>query len=525
MSLHRHRWLLLALAPLALGNAGAIDVLQTRYDQSHSGNNPAEWILGAANVGTLQLVYSVAYSGTDGPPVYLQQVATPIGVRDVLFVTTVKGIAAIDAASGTPIWIQSMSPFEYSEGASPAIDPNRRFVYGPGSDGRVHKLAVGDGSEVLDANWPIQSSVKTGIEKASSPLAIATTPTGAHYLYSVTSSYNDNDDYQGHLTAIDLASGRSEIFNTMCSDMHIHFVAHGTPGVDDCAERGGGIWGRAGVTYDPATNRIYLTAGNGEFDADRGGHNWGDSVLALDPDGTGLDNDRPIDSYTPVEHAELALYDRDLGTTSPAVLPAAKGSVLPRLGVQLGKDGAVRLLDLSNLSGRGGPGYTGGELQKIALVPGGLGKSGRPQPAVWTDVHGDGSVWVFASAEGTLSGLQLVVANGQPWLESRWMRTGLTTTSSPIIANDVLYTTTPGPYNASIVALDPHSGDLLWTSPPIDRCCHSQGPLVVDGKLYLASGSTVVMFAAPAAATPAAQPALPGRKPAPTPVIGKARVF
>ncbi|HEX3124350.1 MAG TPA: hypothetical protein VHQ21_13705, partial [Rhodanobacteraceae bacterium] len=54
-----------------------------------------------------------------------------------------------------------------------------------------------------------------------------------------------------------------------------------------------------------------------------------------------------------------------------------------------------------------------------------------------------------------------------------------------------------------IVALDPASGNLLWTSPAIDRCCHAQNPLVVNGRLYLASGSRVTMFApkAPAGAT------------------------
>jgi hypothetical protein len=321
---------------------------------------------------------------------------------------------------------------------------------------------------------------------ASSPLAIATTAQGRSYLYSVTSSFNDNDDYQGHLTAIDLASGQAEIFNAVCSDLHIHFVANGTPGVDDCATRMGGIWGRAGVSYDARTNRIYLTAGNGVFDADTGGHNWGDSVLALNPDGTGLDSGRPLDSYTPSEYLELNLYDRDLGSSSPALLPAASGSSVARLGVQIGKDGTVRLLDLGNLSGRGAPGLVGGELQKLPLVPGGLGHSGTPQPAVWSDARGDGSVWVFASAEGTLSGLQLVVTNGQPALEQRWLRPSLNLTSSPIVANGVLYTLSQSRYNAQIVALDPTSGDVLWTSPPIEQCCHSQGPLVVNGQVFLA---------------------------------------
>jgi hypothetical protein len=484
-------------------DAHADDVLQFGYDQNHSGNNPNETLLGASNVASLQAVYSVAFSGADAPPVFLQHAATMSGIKDVLFVTTVNGVAAIDAASGAPIWVQSTSQFEYSIGASPVIDPGRQFVYGPGSDGRIHKLAVTDGSEVIDANWPIRSSAKPAIEKASSPLAIGTTPDGAHFLYSVTSSFNDNDDYQGHLTAIDLATGHAEIFNAACSDLHIHFVAHGTPGVDDCGTTLNGIWGRAGVTYNPYTNRIYMTTGNGLFDANTGGHNWGDTVLALRPDGTGGNNGLPLDSYTPAEYEDFRLFDEDLGSGSPAVLPPASGSAIAHLGVQIGKDGAVRLLDMDNLAGHGGPGFVGGELQKVALIPGGFGDDATPQPAIWTDVHGDGSTWVFASAQGVMSGLQLTVVNHQPLLEQRWSRGSLSVTSSPIIANDVLYTVTAGSNNATIVALDPASGNLLWTSPAIDRCCHAQNPVVVNGRLYLASGSHVTMFApkAPAAST------------------------
>lgn len=497
------RGCLFAVASMGLFPAHAADMLQFGFDQNHSGNNAAESQLGASNVATLKLIYSQAFAGTDGQPVFLQQVSTAAGVKDLLFATTVNGVVAIDASTGTPVWTQSASQFEYSTGASPAIDPGRQFIYGPGSDGRIHKLDVRDGSEVVDAVWPVRSSAKPAIEKASSPLAIGTSPDGAHFLYSVTSSFNDNDDYQGHLTAIDLASGSAQVFNAVCSDLHIHFVANGTAGVDDCATRLGGIWGRGGVTYSPYTNRIYLTTGNGLFDANSGGHNWGDSVLALRPDGTGGSKGLPLDSYTPTEHEDLRLFDEDLGSGSPAVLPPVAGSAILHLGVQIGKDGAVRLLDMDNLSGQGGPGHVGGELQKVALIPGGFGNDATPQPLIWTDARGDGSVWVIASAQGVMSGLKLTIANDRPALEQRWSRGSLSVTSSPIMANDVLYTSTAGSNGATIVALDPTTGTVLWTSPALDRCCHAQSPVVVNGRLYLASGSQVTMFAPQGVATTA----------------------
>jgi outer membrane protein assembly factor BamB len=492
---------LLPLACSLAAAANASDVLQFGYDSGHSGNNTAESLLGPANVAGLQQVYVTAFSGTDGPPVFLGGVATGAGTKDLLFATTVYGVAALDAASGVPVWIQSPTSFEYSLGTSPAIDPNRQFVYGPGSDGRLHKLAVGDGAEVVDANWPVVSSRKPAIEKANSPLSIGGA-NGAYFLYSVTSSFNDADDYQGHLTAVDLATGQSQVFNAVCSDLHVHFIAHGTPGVDDCAQRLAGIWNRAGVTFDAATKRIFFTTGNGVFDGNTGGHDWGDSVIALKPDGGDAGNGRPLDSFTPHEYPDLEIFDRDLGATSPVVLPPVPGSAIAHLGVQLGKDAVVRLLDLGNLSRSGGAGFVGGELQSLALAPGSPGEFGTAQPAAWTDVHGDGAVWVFASARGALAGLRVMVSNGQPFLEQQWLRAAMSTTSPPTVANGVVYAATQGSNGAAIAALEPSTGTPLWTSPPIERCCHAQGPIVVDGRLYLASGAVVTMFALPDAQAP-----------------------
>lgn len=476
------------------GSSRAADWLQFGYDANHSANNVTESTIGSDNVSLLSRVYGVSIIGTDGSPVFLGGVATSKGVRDVLFMTTVNGVLAVDAATGGTIWMQSAAQFEYSQGASPAIDPGRQYVYGPASNGRIHKLNVADGSEVTDANWPIVSSLKPALEKASSPLAIATTSTGAHYLYSVTSSFNDIGDYQGHLTAINLDTAASAVFNAMCSDLHVHFIESGTPGVDDCATSEGGIWGRGGVTYSPYTHRIYFTTGNGVFDANSGGRNWGDTVLALNPDGTGGSNGLPLDSYTPASYQSMYMYDQDFGSSSPAVLPPVSGSSIAHLGMQVGKDGGLRLLDMDNLSTQGGPGHVAGEVQNVALIPGGFGNHATPQPAVWTNVQGDGSVWVFAAAEGVLSGLQMTVVAGQPLLVSRWSKTSMSVSSSPIVANDVLYSATAGSTNATIAALDPTTGNTLWTSPQIAGCCHTQGPIVVNGRLYVAGSSSVNAF-------------------------------
>src|SRR5215831_11887440 len=264
------------------GPARAVDWLQFGFDQRHSGNNTVESTLSTANVASLTQAYAVSFQGTDGPPVFLDAVPMASGgTRDLLYATTLNGIAAIDSATGAVFWIQSAGQFEYSDGAGPVIDPNRRYVYGPASNGRIRKLAVGTGAEFVDANWPIVSSLKPADEKASAPLTIGTTSGGTSYLYSATASFLDAGEYQGHVTTINLATGSSKVWNAACSDMTIHFVKAGSPGVD-CANTKSGIWGRGGPTYNPDTGRVYFTTGNGVFDAL---HNWGESVIALNPDG------------------------------------------------------------------------------------------------------------------------------------------------------------------------------------------------------------------------------------------------
>ena len=115
------------------------------------------------------------------------------------------------------------------------------------------------------------------------------------------------------------------------------------------------IWARPGVVYHPGLNRIYVGTGNGSYNGNTGGRNWSESVLALNPDGTGAGG-RPLDSYTPPNFQALDNADADLGSTAPAILPVPAASNVPALAVQGGKDALLRLLNLTNLSGSGGPG-------------------------------------------------------------------------------------------------------------------------------------------------------------------------
>ena len=228
-----------------------------------------------ANVSGLHQIHQTTLPSTaDGAPAYVEGVSTAGGTKNLLFVTTRAGdLVAVDAATGSIVWqahhpagtckINNGSSTCYTT-SSPAVDPNLLYVYSYGLDGYVHKHNIGDGTEVTDANWPELSTLKPWDEKGSSALSIAKDKAGDTYLYSVLSGYpGDRGDYQGHLTAINLATGGQKVWNSLCSDQTVHFVPKGTPGAD-CAEQQSGIWARAGVpttagptssTSRPATPR------------------------------------------------------------------------------------------------------------------------------------------------------------------------------------------------------------------------------------------------------------------------------
>jgi outer membrane protein assembly factor BamB len=446
---------------------------QFGYDARHSGVNPQEPTLNPGSVASLHLRYQATLPGVvDNAPVFLSSVATSAGLLDLLLMTTRDGqLLAVDAATGNLLWSQQPAGGPNYTTSTPAVDPNRQLVYTYGLEGRVHRYRVGDGQEVTGDGWPQLATLKPDVEKCSPGLDVATAASGRTFLYAANGGYpGDQGDYQGHITAIDLGSGAQRVWNANCSDQAVHFT-HGNP---DCPSVQTAVWARAGVVYDSDLDRIFLATGNGPFDVPRGGHDWGDSVLALRPNGTG-NGSLPLDSYTPSTFQQLQDEDADLGSTAPAILPPVPGSNLPHLAVQGGKDANLRLLDLDNLSGQGRPGQVAGELQVISVPQGG---EVLTAPAVWVDAGG--TPWVFVANDSGISGLRVTAdGSGAPSLAPVW--TNPSGGTSPAIANGVVFYVG----GSGLLALAATTGAQLW-SDGHTAGIHWQSPIVINGHVYVA---------------------------------------
>src|SRR5204863_2474339 len=141
-----------------------------------------------------------------------------------------------------------------------------------------------------------------------------------------------------------------------------------------------------------------------------------------------------------------------------------------------GKDAILRLINLDNLSGQGGPGHTGGEVGATLGVPQGGGV--LPATATWKD-PATGNAWAFVANGRGISGIRINIdAGGNPSMVTGWQSANGGT--SPLVANGVLF------YASSNIlrALDPKTGALLWSTSGVGGV-HWESPVVANGVVYL----------------------------------------
>jgi outer membrane protein assembly factor BamB len=443
-------------------SAWAGDWLQFGFDSARSNAPAGATGITAANVATLARQQVRLDGVADSSAVYLRGATVEGAAHDTFFVTTSYGrTIAIDAATGAVLWEYvppGIAGWEHTAEittAAPAADPSRRFLYAASLDGRIHKLAVADGSEVTGGGWPVTITLDPQHEKIGPGLNVS----GGLVLASTGGFIGDYPPYQGHVVAIDRASGRLlHVFNALCSNRQGLIVP------SSCRSDGAAIWGRGGVVVEPGTHRLLVATGNGPWN----GHtDWGDSVLELAPDASRL-----LQAYTPKNADYLEGTDLDLGSASPAILTKS-------LVVQPGKDGKLRLLNLGRLNGRTASAapVKGGELQ---ILPAPRSHEVLTAPAVW---HSGGRTWLFVGDFAATAGYVLL-PGPKPRLRRVWQvpMGG----SSPVVAGGLLYAFDP--LAGGVHVYRPTTGKPVTTLPTGPG--HWNSPIVADGRVAVPEGDS-----------------------------------
>jgi hypothetical protein len=398
----------------------------------------AQTLITASNATTLERM-SIDIPGTvDSSPIF-------VGGRFV--VTTSYGKTIALDRNGHILWTYTPPGIDGWEGsaqitnASPAADPDGQHVYVVSPDGVVHKLDLADGSEVTDGAWPVTITRDPTHEKLGTALNIS-----GRLVLATTGGYiGDAPPYQGHVISIDRSSGEIvHVWNALCSDRH-EIIEPAS-----CADSDSAIWARAGAVVEPGTGRILVATGNGPFD---GKTAWGDSVLELSPDAGELTG-----SWTPPNQAELESGDVDLGSTAPALVRGADGRLY---GVQGGKDGLLRLIDIARM-----------QVVQTLLDPGAT--------AMFTAPAVSGRRVFVATGAGTA--VYQLTGDGTPRLLKLWSND--TPGTSPVIAGGLVYVYDPT--GGGINLYRPGSPNPVTTLAA--EAGHWQSPIAIDGCVLVGKG-------------------------------------
>jgi hypothetical protein len=340
---------LLTCAPQAQAQ---VAVLTQHNDNSRTGANLHETILNPSNVNVNHFgkLFTLDVDGeVYAQPLIVPKVTIPgKGVHNVVYVATMNdSLYAFDAdRKGAPLWQKSFGtpiPASDVQCCCPDISTSVGILGTPVID-------VKAGSPTANTIWFVSQNknsdatyhntlwaldITTGATKGS--VEIAATFGAATFdpkiqnqrpavtlqngvIFLAWSSHNDCYNYHGWVMGYDAA--------TLTQVGVYANTPNGTMG---------GIWqGGQGLTVDPAGN-LYFLGGNGTFDADSGGADYGLSAIRLNFSKTaGL---QQTGWFTPYDVANLNGGDLDLGSAGLLAIPGTNYLVGG------GKEGKLYLLD------------------------------------------------------------------------------------------------------------------------------------------------------------------------------------
>lgn len=544
--------------------------LQYGGDSTHAGSNPFETTIGVNNVSQLALLWTVNLpsggSGGNTSPSLTHGghdatsnlPSTPVidVSNNTAYLVAAGNLFALDAKTGQCKWVAGPNPTNLScttvnqQGfnatgmspsatgralnATPAIDPSSGFIFVAAEDrrvtngpvaGYVHRFNSSGTDVTAPFNWPalfnkkIWGAVKpngaqSGSEPATTSLSLGFSASSATNLYVASGDcdrFGDASDCEGKVTTTNVSSAESKVWNALCSNNATHFGSAYQANQNPCTTHGAAIWAKAGVTFDPATDRVFFGTAEGGS-RNPASHHWAVSVVALSANGSPNFFGDPIDNYASYGFADLTgtLSGTGLshfGHGHMLVLPN-NGSVFPRLGVMFGKqaqanNGSLVLLNLDSLGG-GTDNHTGREVSLLdtdAVTGFAVSESIEPG-ATWID-PATGSTWLYftlrqvqpATNRGLYAFKVVKDGAGKPSIQFQWR--DATPTASPqqggaFVANGVVYYSD----GTNIKAFNAVTGVLLKSMSGGAR----RTPVVVNGILYMPTATTLSAYTVTASA-------------------------
>jgi uncharacterized repeat protein (TIGR03806 family) len=513
-----------------------ISSLTYHYDNTRQGANTNETTLTPANVnaGSFGKLFSYSVDGhVYAQPLVMTGVNVPgKGTRNIVFVATQHdSVYAFDADSnagpdGGLLWHTNLGtssatpngdygnrygPYhdinpEVGITGTPVIDPSTGTIYfdvftheGNQYFHRLHALDVATGLErpyapiVVGGSLPGLGVGSSGGVLAFSPIQSLQRPAltlVGPTLFVVYTGYADTDPYHGWVFGYEASTLRqltNFIFNTSPNST-----------ITDWGQNAGecGIWMAGnGLCVDANTN-LYFEVGNGPFNANTNGSEYGDSFVKLSTT-NGL---TVADYFTPYNQASLASADQDLGSGGPLLLPDEVGSPQhPHLIVGCGKQGTIYLVDRDNM----GHYNSANDNQIVKPIPGAVGGTWS-SPAYFNHqiyYHGQNDVLkaftitnaVISSSPASRSTTSYGYPGATPVVSGNGIQNGivwdLQTDSYGSGGPTILHA-----YNAANVAQELYNSSQNLARDNPGGAVKYTLPTVVNGKVYVGAQFTLSVF-------------------------------
>lgn len=352
-----------------------VAVTTFQYDNSRTGANTNETILNPSNVNVSQFGLKMNFQVQGqvyAQPLYVPNLNIGGTTHNTLFVVTQHDQAyAFDVDNGQQLWhanfllsptialqISSVSSTdaenctdinpEIGISSTPVIDLKTNTMYlvakTKETDLRTQASKFYQTIHALD--------IRSGVDRIPPRRVVASAPGNGNGSVGGIITYDPL--VEGQRSALLLANGQlyvSAASHCDKGDYHGWMLAYAAPGLNNTAVyldtpngHDGGFWA-SGPAAD-ADGTIFAATGNGDFNGDSSGTDFGDSVLRLSwaPSGFTL-----VDYFTPWNQATLDATDKDQGSAGVVLLPDQPGTPHPHLLLQVGKTGDILLIDRDNM--------------------------------------------------------------------------------------------------------------------------------------------------------------------------------
>jgi outer membrane protein assembly factor BamB len=351
--------------PEAEGFSG---VLTYHYNNALTGANLHETILTPSNVNAADFgkLFTVSLDGdVYAQPLYVPRVAVPLeGVHDIVYAATEHNtVYAIDAddPNGLILWSahlgEPLRPDDLPGATCTVIVPTLGITGTPVIDAATHTLYVVSRTfENSRHEYRLHAlDISTGEERHGSPVVISPSVQGTG-----AASRNGKITFEPTLQlqrlSLVLFAGKVYVgFGSNCDygEYHGWLLAYDASTLAPIATfvstpnaLRGGIWEAGAAPAVDQDGNVYVVTGDGTFDGERGGSDYGDTVLKLSLRSD--DRWQVLDYFTPFDQEQMDVINWDFGSSGAVLLPDQPGPH-PHLLVTGTKGGAIYVVDRDNM--------------------------------------------------------------------------------------------------------------------------------------------------------------------------------